>query len=82
MTNMLQFSNEMDDTSFVETSSIFNETDILMNISICKENVDLVRTLFNQTLPLWRHQGLHSSQNLDFHANSFTLQDLLDIKGQ
>ena len=50
MTNMLQFSNEMDDISFVETSSIFDETDISMNVLICEEEGDPVRILFNQTL--------------------------------
>ena len=36
MTNMSQFSDEMDEISFVESSSIYDETDISINVSICE----------------------------------------------
>ena len=36
MTNMSQFSEEMDEISFVESSSIYDETDISINVSICE----------------------------------------------
>ena len=36
MTNMSQFSYEMDEINFVESSSIFDEADISTNFSICE----------------------------------------------
>ena len=63
MMKMLQFSDEMDDISFMKRSSIFDETGISTIVSICDEEGDQMRTLFNQALPLRGRLGLHSSQN-------------------
>ena len=50
MTNMSQFSGEMDEISFAESSSIFDETNISKKVIICENVRQPVRTLFNQTL--------------------------------
>ena len=66
MTNMSQFSGEMDEISFAESSSIFDETNISKKVIICENVRQPVRTLFNQTLLLRGRQGLHSNQNTVF----------------
>ena len=63
MTNMSQFSDGMDEISFLKSSSTFDETDISLNVSICENEGGPGGTLFNQTLSLRGRRGLHSSQN-------------------
>ena len=65
MTNMSQFSDKI---GFVESSSIFDVTDIQQTFISVRMTIegDPVRTLFNQTLLLWGRRGLHSSQNTVF----------------
>ena len=66
MTNMSQFTDNIDEISFVESSSIYDDTDISTNVSICEKETDPVDPLFNQHIPLWGRQGLHSRQNTVF----------------
>ena len=56
MTNMSQFTDNIDEISFVESSSIYDDTDISTNVSICEKETDPVDPLFNQHIPLWGRQ--------------------------
>ena len=58
MRNMSQFSDEIVEVSFVESTSNFNETYISTNVSICKNEGQPVKTLFNQILLLWGRLSL------------------------
>ena len=56
----------MDEISFVETSSVVDETNISMNVFLGRNEGAPDENILNQTRPLQRRRGLHSSQHTLF----------------